>query len=468
MAPAFGDPFWMLECVTCNSWFRFDTQPGEDIGDCLSCFRPLEPQRSVECREPIGFRTNLRPSSDVDSDTPSGRYRSIQSVVGALSFTPIVGSNLGMDLRSQIKTYRLNRGATDPNTPGAWLGFSATAGEERLSRRRRREAFLDGQMISDDVLGTPDAPAEFTPYVGQDAHRVSGIWLAAPKTTDAIYLAPAVMPPGLSLERVVGPRALDALNGPQILDALGRTSVRAAALSATFILVNRAALKLDVDPEEFDVIEPRLSRPAGGIAVPVLQFADHLVNGAGFCVALGSTDPATAVPLIASLLSSVLNDLEEYPLNEFLRGDHEYKCEQSCYRCLLRYRNQPFHGLLDWRLGLSFLHALADPHYRCGLDNDLNGPALRSWSSLVEKDVWRLERQFTRLQHKRIGPVFAFRFDGSPQWAIVAHPLWDPAAPTGVLLDAINDIAGDPFVVVDSFNLARRPTTIRRAILGGT
>ena len=121
---------------------------------------------------------------------------------------PRTDSNLAVDVRSQVKTYRLNRGAVDPNAAGAWLGFSAVAGEERLSRGRR-EAFVDAQMISEDVLGTSDAPADFTPYVGQNAERVSRIWLAAPKTTDAIYLAPSTMPSGLSLERVVGPRALE-------------------------------------------------------------------------------------------------------------------------------------------------------------------------------------------------------------------------------------------------------------------
>ncbi len=30
--------------------------------------------------------------------------------------------------------------------------------------------------------------------------------------------------------------------------------VRAAALSATYLIVNRAALSLDIDPEEFDVL----------------------------------------------------------------------------------------------------------------------------------------------------------------------------------------------------------------------
>ena len=322
-------------------------------------------------------------------------------------------------------------------------------------------------LISDDILGTSFAPADFTPYIGQEAQSVSRIWLAAPKTTDVLYLAPTTIPVGLAIERVVGPRSLEGLTPVQILDALGRTAVRAAALSATFILVNRASLDLDVDPEEFDVIDPRIFRPTGGIAVPVLQFADHLVNGAGFSVALGDPDPVSGTPMIAALMASALNDSNEYPLNEFLRGDHERTCDQGCYRCLLRYRNQPYHGLLDWRLGLAFLQALADPGYQCGLDGDFESPALRTWSELVEKDVWRLERQFGRMQSRRLGSLWAAKFDGSPKWAIIAHPLWDSTSPSGMLLDAANELGDEPFVVVDSFNLARRPVTIRRAILEG-
>lgn len=466
MSPPFGDPFWMAECVHCGSWFRFDTQPDENIAECASCGRPMEPQRSNECREPLGYRTNFRPSSDVDSEGPSGRHRSIQSESGVLGFVACRGLNLSIAIGEQTKTYRLNRGGIAADMPGSWLGFTALSGEQRLARGRR-EAFLDEQMISEDILGTSKAPSDFTPYIGHEAQRVSRVWLAAPKTTDALYLAPTKIPTGLALDRVVGPRSLEGLTAAQILDALARTSVRAAALSATFILVNRAALDLDIDPEEFDVIEPRIFRPAGGIAVPVLQFADHLVNGAGFCVTLGGPDPATGTPVIASLLASALRDLDQYPLNEFLRGDHDRTCEHGCYRCLLRYRNQPYHGLLDWRLGLTFLNALADSEYRCGLDGDFNTPALRTWQAIVEKDVWRLKRQFGRMQSRQVNSLWAVKFDGSPKWALIAHPLWDSSRPSGLLHDASSAIEGDSFVVVDSFNFARRPATIRRALLEG-
>ncbi|QWF19111.1 DEAD/DEAH box helicase [Lysobacter capsici] len=460
MSAAFGDPFWMLECARCGSWFRHDIKPDENVGDCVSCGDPLARERSKECREPLGFRTNFRPSSDVDSDSPSGRHRSIQSEARALAFRPCAESNLEVFSKS-IRTYRLNRGATDPGRPGGNLGFTGVVGEQKLNRGKG-VATLERQVISTDILaqGQGRQPWDFT-QSGSGQGGVQQVWLAAPKTTDALYLAPSVSPPGLSIERVVGPRSLG--NGANTLDVLGRTAVRAAAMSATFILVNRAALELDVDPEEFDVIEPRLMRPAGGQAKPVLQFVDHLVNGAGFCVALGSPPEN---PRINGILGSILKDEASYPLNEFLRADHESSCEHACYRCLMRYRNQPYHGLLDWRLGLSFLSALHDAAYHCGLDGQFDSPALKTWPGLVAADVMRVKRQFSRLQTRQVGPIWAVKFDGTSKWVVIAHPLWDPTQPSGVLLEAIQQMDG-AFVIADSFNFSRRAGTIRLAVLEG-
>jgi hypothetical protein len=269
----------------------------------------------------------------------------------------------------------------------------------------------------------------------------------------------------------VGHRTLDGLTtANQILGTLASTAVRAAAMSATFLLVNRAALELDIDPEEFDVIEPRVLRPGGAEKVPVLQIADHLVNGAGFCVALATPRAGGSEPLIAELLRSSLSQRDEYPLRELLRDDHPRRCEQACYRCLLRYRNQPYHGILDWRMGLAFLGLLESSTYACGLDGDMTGPALEDWSALVEQDILRLRRQFTGIKTRKLGNLSAVRFDEKRTWLVVAHPLWDTGAMQGVLRHACEELDGEPYAIIDSFNLARRPWTIRRAILtdGGT
>ena len=467
MSDALGQAFWMLECENCGSWYRHETEPDEGLGDCASCGRPLSPDRSAQCHEPMGFRTNFRPSPDVESDGPSGRHRSIQSEAGALNLALCPGSNLSIELGEQIKTYRLNRGGVDPDVPGRWKGFSASAGEEHLSRRGQ-EAFLGDQWIADEFIGDPSGPNEFAAYTGAQQSRIDGVWLAAPKTTDALYLAPGLMPRGLSLERVVGRRSLDGQTGREVIEALASTSVRAAALSATFILVNKAALVLDIDPEEFDVIEPRMFRPAGAAARPVLQIADHLVNGAGFCNALATPNPETGVPLVASLLRQAVTNRAEYPLNEFARDNHEHSCEQACYRCLLRYRNQPFHGLLDWRLGLAFLEALDREDFRCGLDGRFEGLALQMWPTLVDRDLQRLRRQFSAAEVRTLGALRAVRFERNTRWGVIAHPLWDPYALDGCLGEAVANLGGEPFTVIDSFNLARRPVTIRRALLDWT
>lgn len=68
---------------------------------------------------------------------------------------------------------------------------------------------------------------------------------------------------------------------------------RAAAISATQILVNKAALALDVSPDEFEALEPRLRSGS-----PMLQIADALINGSGLCRRLGNR-----VPIRAHLLS---------------------------------------------------------------------------------------------------------------------------------------------------------------------
>ena len=458
--PALGDPFWLIECRNCAAWTRRDQRPIGDVGDCESCREPLEPERAAECREPMGFRTNFRPDRDIDTERTTARHRTVQSEAEALSFDNAGPTNLRFVVQPRVRTYRLNRNAMDADAGSGWRGFTALSGSQVL-KRGKASATLSEQLIDAGIVDSDLAPSGFQ----EQGQGVTSIWLAAPKTTDAIYLTPGSIAAGLDLARLVGPRLLNDQHGTQALDAMRMTAVRAAALSATFMLVNRAALELDIDPDEFDIIEPRLHRPGGGSALPLLQFTDRLVNGAGFCSALGWTPPGSDRPMIAGILSRVLERRDEYPLSELLGSGHAEECESACYRCLLRYGNQAYHGILDWRLGLAFLEALNDAEFRCGLDGDHSSPSIEDCPQLVDQDVGRLKRQFKKMDHRRVGSLHAVRFDGGSSWAIITHPLWDATAPQGVLLDAIGDLAGAPFVTIDSFNVARRPDAVRRAVL---
>jgi hypothetical protein len=63
--------------------------------------------------------------------------------------------------------------------------------------------------------------------------------------------------------------------------------------------------------------------------------------------------------LLAECLRRLLDD-ESDPIGAELRGRHLADCDKACYRCLMRYGNQPWHGILDWRLGMIGYDCLGD------------------------------------------------------------------------------------------------------------
>ena len=274
--------------------------------------------------------------------------------------------------------------------------------------------------------------------------------------------------------------------------------VRAAAISASYLVVNRASLDMDLDPEEFDVLEPRIYG-AVGAQLPILQITDHLVNGAGFCRSLWEAKPGTQPRLLdiissmmagfrsrAELLAEVGGEHEKlpYPLSEFFSPDHvgESKngdartaCDTSCYLCLRRYGNQPFHGILDWQLGSAFLRAIVDPEFRCGLDGDFSFWAIEEWPRIAAELAKTMGDRFNG-DHAVFGKVPAFRVSLgrgrlSP-WVLVAHPLWEWDDDSELVGDSILSRAreeaeakgdGDP-LCWDTFNLSRRQVRVREWI----
>jgi hypothetical protein len=445
----FAPPFWMVQCGYCGAWRRFDTDPQAVSAECGSCERVLDTSSAGECRTPNGFRTDFWPRDVEEQPLASGRHRLNTAEGRAVRLTPDVRTNLSVSCEPQTRLYRLNRGSPQSDGSGRWLGFDVTPGSQRYGRNGR--ARLTNQWISTDV-GVPtgfDADAA-TP-------GLKGLWLAAPKTTDALFLAPTSIAPGLR------PHMVGA--GQQRV-----TSVRAAAISASYIVINRAALELDIDPEEFDVLEPRIYRAAQGRAVPLLQVADHLVNGAGFSERLAAEN-GDGQSMISELVSSIVADENRYPLAEFLHADdeynHPYGCDQACYRCLQRYSNQSYHGLLDWRLGLAFLQILNDASWRCGLDGHFEGPALRDWQNLARRYAQDMGR-FSDVEICEVAGLVAFRLEPTkPRWALVVHPLWDFASLEGVIGRAYDELDGPGASItpVDTFDLARRLVKVRQQLL---
>ncbi len=92
--------------------------------------------------------------------------------------------------------------------------------------------------------------------------------------------------------------------------------------------------------------------------------------------------------------------------------DHAGQCDQSCYLCMQRFGNQPYHGLLDWRLGLAFLKILDDSTFQCGLDNDFSSPGLSDWPDLAARYAGELVNRYrTGGDIRSVGRLTAFRLE---------------------------------------------------------
>jgi hypothetical protein len=254
------------------------------------------------------------------------------------------------------------------------------------------------------------------------------------------------IPAGLALDRIGGRNAY-------------ATSVRAAAISATQLLIQRAALELDIAPEEFEPLEPRAR---GGL--PLLQVADFLVNGAGFSRRLA--DVELGLPLATRLVESMLLKPRDVLTASYFTDHHPTKCARSCYRCLQRYNNRGYHGLLDWRLGLSFLRCLLDGQWKAGLDGNWNsGRELSDWPRLARESAEELRRMDPgRRTVERRGPldlpVLLRRDSGRIEAFLIVHPFWrldSQSLQQDSLGDTLRLIRADEIFFVDTFEVARRP-----------
>jgi hypothetical protein len=340
----------------------------------------------------------------------------------------------------------------------------------------RRGAGVTIMQLNDGIDDELGQPSRFTIREAADA----GVWVPGASTTgiageqaiivDELSAEPTRWAPKPDTERTLGLIAkketdalyLELLNFDQrlTLDRVARKGdfchlpTRAAAISATQILVQKAALYLDVASDEFEALEPRLRK-----GKPMLQIADSLINGSGLVRRLG--DDSDGTPQVLHLVREILTDETAWPLIDFLGddddGEHAARCQSSCYRCIQRYGNRSYHGLLDWRLGLSYLRALINSDYTAGLDEkDRTFPETLGWHerayALVCAVAGMRPDSFVAEMHKPSGlPALIDRRSESGVYLVV-HPLWRIDGDFGKNLSG-----GMEVKFLDTFNLERRP-----------
>ncbi|MGZ2258542.1 DEAD/DEAH box helicase [Roseobacter sp. A03A-229] len=434
-------------CSHCGNW----TTSGEK--DCPVCSEKLTGKRAL-CVSPAAYRTELRATaSDLSSIVHPLEVVSEASKDSDRRFE----GNVELRFDGQCRVHRLNKGprSTDENGNPINEGFDTTLVEDRGVAQVRSngrsigfdlaEQVIEKSILEDLARETPISRKNvaFPRWKHPDEEQsLERFWLASSKVTNALALSPIELNDALRLNEMdvggVDERRQDA------------TPIRAAAISATEILVLRATLDLDTDPGEFEALAPKVLI-SGEKRRPSLQIADELVNGSGFVRQLFEDGVSNVIPTIRS----IVDDQGAWPLSAALDEEHLMVCDGACYRCIQRYGNRRLHGLLDWRSGISLLRAFIDPNYSAGADGVFETPELRYWTDLQERALRRLSRYFGSRYHgvRRSSHGLPWlALDENDVAVVPFHSLWRR--------EVSFDIPARKVITVDAFDLARRPTLV--------
>lgn len=415
--PAESDPIperrWMQRCERCHYTRTADNQPPDGACPECGCAPSGQPTafRTFMFTVPLGFRTSMHRGKDA-KDEQEPMAVSVASVAESdpQPCVAVPGTNTATAYTTGGRVYRINdrRGRL----------FSG-----QLGRTARNGQVLEHQWIDERFQGIDDI--NFTPE-----GAIEHIAIAAPKTTDVIRIRPASVREGLSLDPLMSSGA-----------------IKAAYYSAAFILRSLAAEMLDTDPDEFDVSNVRQVELVGGVKVGEIVLSDHLANGAGFVSWLSQR--WTDVLAFATSTTEAPNTF----IGSLTAEAHRRTCDSSGYDCLRQYRNMSYHGLLDWRLGLSLLRCLADPGFAAGLDGDFTAPEIADWLpfAVERRDAFCATFGCAPVE---LGPLPGFSVGN--QQVVLVHPLWGTSQPGGIVAEAHAAANAGQVRHLDTFNLLRR------------
>jgi len=413
---------WILRCEQCHYTRTSDQQPLDQA--CPDCGLTVSTDgtggfRIFEFAVPAAFRTALNRGEDAKEDSEvliSGAGTVAESDSNPSAIVP--GTNTCIAFSETGSVLRLNT-RRDQLFTGA-LGTASLV---------RRVLEFSDQWIDSRYQNTQDG------VVFRATNSDENIALASPKTTDLLRIRPDQVVTGLNLDPIREGAA-----------------VKAAFYSAAFIIRSVAAETLDIDPDEIDISNLRRVERSDGTHVGEIVINDHIANGAGFTKWVAENWK----PLLDGAIS------ENPPLGSFAAAlvspEHRtgsQKCDSSCPDCLRHYRNMAYHGLLDWRLGLSLLRVLAEENFVCGLDAQFGYPELEDWLSMARtlRDVFC--QSFTTCVPYEFGPLPGMQVGGRS--VVIVHPFWDQSRPTGLFAEALATVESDSTVkFLDTFNLLRR------------
>jgi DEAD/DEAH box helicase domain-containing protein len=419
MANPLSSRKWMLRCQRC----QYTQTSMEEINEqnCPICQADFSVGlRIFQWAVPLGFRTSLKTGADAKEEYDiliSGAASVAESNLRGLHIVP--NTNTQIDFSEAGNVYRINdnRGQYFSGSIGTTsTGKSGYLTNQWIDKRFQSKNDNNDRTVSFRPTGEPEEIA-----------------IVAPKTTGVLRIQPVNVPEGLCLDPITQGSA-----------------IKAAFYSAAFIVRSVTAQELDIDPEELDVSGLRqVVRNDGDEKVGELVISDRLANGSGFTDWLAQN--------WKKILKEQILDSKNSFAAAIMSDDHRQKCDSSCYDCLQQYRNMNYHGLLDWRLGLSLLRVLAKDNFSCGLDGSFDTPDLDGWLNTATKLRDTFCSSFSYCSSQQFEGLAGFTLGDKK--VIIVNPLWDLNKRVGLLADAVAKVE-DPSQVryLDTFNLLRRPS----------
>lgn len=427
----------VARCYSCgyfdtkNDLNEFDAECpgcGEDANDRYNRFRVVTP---------VQFITNMQAPVDAKSETGLNISRPLAFVQpkGIPVIATVMNSTVSLSLND--RSWRINDN-------GGNL-FNGT---------------LNSQNIIDEY------PERMTRKGGSFFYNLENLWrknndgdqlaLTALKNTEVFSIMASKVNDGLCLD-------------PNLADH----SIRAAYYSAAFILQRGYADLQDIDPQEIEIADIRRELINGDQYLGKIYLCDEHDNGSGFVANLYKSLKEREDYYNAFISSSSPSSF----IKSMLSQQHSH-CRSACYDCLQVFRNMNFHGLLDWRLGISLLKSIFLDNYHAGLadgesfNNENDYPELNNWaehqlSSLNTLKI--LSSRFTIEPSINDIPLIRYQTpnNGELKFGLVIHPLWSTDPRGGwygkladVYLHLSQIVPIENIIIIDTFNLERRPTFI--------
>lgn len=465
---------WVRRCRDCGGIEVRDEKIEDDQRLCTICGE-AQPDRieSYWVTVPAGFRTNFSRGSDSTEDEPFFGMPSLLAEKIDIKNQKIV-ANSQILYDNKCVVWKINDNRTGDSAELFNGAFVTT--RTKLDKAHYGQHYIDikKQWVAQDYIQHNVATPPDTEYPqglvfgSNTPEDIKKIAIGSRKTTDTFRYTFKTVQKGISLD-------------PFSHEEYVRVSVKGAVYSSAFILQEAVATLLDIDPEELAIcrVQPKIINTGIGSQKTIAEviITDKLPNGSGTCKWTYDNWAEKIVPSILSAKGSDGTYFGHILSDEHVNGgSKKAPCISACYDCLMNYRNMSYHGILDWRLGLSYLRLLADPTYSCGLDGNFDTPELKDWHDIANRETERfrdlltlelrnkpsleIEAKLTK-SHEEL-PLITVKNKTKKIVIIVHHPLWDTSEKTGVFAKYFAKVMrtfGDntEYEYIDSFNLIRRP-----------